>query len=79
MTKVEKKKLANSAKAAFNAASDDDTIVLCVNGVETDNDYPMYCCYEPDCKSPVDWVNSICFACDMGEYSGELSFKIKKN
>lgn len=52
-----------------------DTIVLCVDGMETNNDYPILFAYEPDAKTPMEWVRDICF---FGNHNGELSLKLKK-
>lgn len=75
MTKKEIRELHNQARDLFESAFDNDTIILCIDGNETDNTYPVYLWKEPDCKKPKDWVNSIIHFCGN---KGKLSF-IKKN
>ena len=53
--------------------------VLCEDGLETDNDYPIWSAYEHDAKSPEDWINGIDFFNRMHNRSPKLSLKFKKD
>ena len=77
MTEKEKRILRKQAKDLFAKADDDQTIVLCEDGIETTIDYPMCYVYERDCKSPMEWVNGIILHQDLKGKKSKLSFKIK--
>ena len=73
------KKLKAEMKSLLKQANRDDSIVLCENGKETENDYPVWMAYErtPDTKSPSDWINGIVFFYELQKKTSELALKIK--
>lgn len=78
MAKITRTKLINQVKKLICQANLGDEIVCCEDGKETTNTYPIAILYEPDAKTPTEWIKAICFC---NEYSGrncEISFKLKK-
>lgn len=71
-------KLLRQIRNILKKAERQDTIILCEDGKETDNEYPVGDIYEPDAKSPEDWVNSIMFFYRLEKKTSKLSFKLKK-
>ena len=61
-------------------ADDYDAIVVCEDGVETNNSYPIRQAYEcaPDTKSPKDWISGIAFHHSMKNMTCKVSLKLKK-
>ena len=74
-----KKRLLRQMKKLLKKADRYDTIVLCEDGKETENNYPVWCMYEPDTKSPEDWINSIFFFQKLQKKDTTLSLKLKTN
>ena len=76
MTTKEQKDLHKQVSNLLAVAKVGDKIVLCIDEEETANDYPYSALFEPDAKSPEDWVDSICFWHDVNEKTCKLSFKL---
>ena len=71
-------KLLRQIRNILKKAERQDTIILCEDGKETNNEYPIEDAYEPDANSPEDWVNSIVFFYTLEKKTSKLSFKLKK-
>lgn len=61
------------------STNNNDEIVLCEDGKESDNTYPLWGLIEIDMKSPKEWINSILFhTFVLEERQVKLSLKLKK-
>ena len=80
MTQKEKRQLIRELTGFICHATDHNVkAVLCEDGVETDNDYPVWAAFEPDSKSPEDWINGIDFFNRMHNRTPKLSLKFIKD
>lgn len=76
MTQKEKRQLLRELTMFIEHATDRNCkAVLCEDGVETDDYYPVWAAYEHDSKSPEDWINGIAFFNRMHNRSPKLSLK----
>ena len=64
----------------MGSADKQDALIVCEDGVETNNDYPVWMAYEgtPDTKTPEDWINGIAFHHTFKNQTCKVSLILKK-
>lgn len=55
-----------------------DTIVMYLNGKETDKTYQVWSQYEQGSDKPKDWINRLMFHWDLGGQKGLMSLRLKR-
>ena len=61
-----------------DAENDAIEVVLVENGKETNNAYPVWSSYEPDSKSPAEWVRGIYLHNELNGCQVDVSFTTRQ-
>lgn len=64
----------------MKSADKQDSLVVCEDGIETSNEYPIWmaCEWTPDTKTPTDWINGIAFLHKFNNQTCKVSLILKK-
>ena len=77
MTEKEQNKLRRYLNKLLNICTLNDELVFSVDGKEQGKYTVKYAC-EPDCKSPMDWLNSNFFFYEINGGKGEIKITIRE-
>lgn len=81
MTEKQKRELLKQMHKLTPGAGMNDALVVCEDGVETNNIYPIWqaCQHSPDTKTAEDWIRGIAFEHTMKKRTCEVSLILKKD
>lgn len=80
MTQKEQSNLMKQFRSLMKVADRYDAIVVCEDGKETNNSYPIRQAYEhcPDTKTPEDWICGIAFHHSISKLTCKVTLALKK-
>ena len=79
MTQKEQSNLVKQFCSLVKTADKYDAIVVCEDGVETNNTYPIRnICEGPDAKTPEEWISGIVFHHSMHKLTCKVTLALKK-